>query len=141
MFLVDLSIAPRTNKPSSNLTDVRQSSLQAVPLRPPALMDAAVSSGIDVSAFYGKPAGKKTAEELLDLRHRYGKSGLKLRSVERPRLHAKVLGWDQDDIAITSFNWLSVDPNDQKPLREIGVRIKAARIAEHFLQDFHRAQW
>ncbi|WP_179877555.1 phospholipase D-like domain-containing protein [Rhizobium anhuiense] len=110
------------------------------------LMDAARSSGIDVSVFYGKPAGKEgatrmTAEELLDLRQRYGESGVKLASVERPRLHAKVLGWDRDDIAITSFNWLSVDPNDQKPLREIGLRIKAGRIAEQFLGDFERAQW
>ncbi|UWU27284.1 phospholipase D-like domain-containing protein [Rhizobium sp. WSM1274] len=110
------------------------------------LMDSAKSSGIDVSVFYGKSSGKRgagkmTAEELLDLRQRYGEAGLVLRSVERPRLHAKVLGWDRDEIAITSFNWLSVDPNDQKPLREIGVRIKSNRIAEQFLQDFDRAQW
>ncbi|UVK45672.1 hypothetical protein BPNPMPFG_001229 [Mesorhizobium sp. AR07] len=105
------------------------------------LMDVASSTGIDVLAFYGKPAGKKTAAELLDLREQYGKAGLKLRSVERPRLHAKVLGWDQDDIAISSFNWLSVDPNDQKPLREIGIRIKSGRVAEQFLRDFERAQW
>ncbi|MFA1677986.1 phospholipase D-like domain-containing protein [Rhizobium mongolense] len=105
------------------------------------LMDVAKSTEVAVSAFYGKPAGKKTAAELLDLRERYGEAHLQLRSIERPRLHAKVLGWDDDNLAVTSFNWLSVDPSPHKPLREVGLLIKSNQIAEKFLRDFDLAQW
>jgi phosphatidylserine/phosphatidylglycerophosphate/cardiolipin synthase-like enzyme len=105
------------------------------------LMDVAKNTDVAVSAFYGKPAGRKTAAELLDLRERYGEAHLQLRSIERPRLHAKVLGWDDDNLAVTSFNWLSVDPSPHKPLREIGLLIKSNQIAEKFMRDFELAQW
>lgn len=105
------------------------------------LLDVAKNSKVSVSAFYGKPAGKQTAANLLDLRGMYREDNLNLQSIERPRLHAKVLGWDDDHLAVTSFNWLSVDPSHHKPLREIGVAIKSNQIAEKFMRDFDLAQW
>ncbi len=105
------------------------------------LLDKAKDKNVDVSLFYSKAAGKKTAADLLVLRERYGEMGLSLKSVERPRVHAKVLGWDDDNLVISSFNWLSVDPSDHKPYREIGVHVSYRSIASNFMRDFELAQW
>lgn len=47
-----------------------------------------------------------------------------------PELHAKLLGWDSDDIVITSQNWLSADPSENNPRRELGLHLHAAGIAD-----------
>ena len=53
-----------------------------------------------------------------------------------PRLHAKLLAWDDDALAITSQNWLSADPSDSAPLRELGLFINAPRVADHLITLF-----
>lgn len=105
------------------------------------LLDRAKDKKIDVSLFYGKPAGAKKASDLLALRERYGEVGMTIKAIERPRLHAKVLGWDDDNLVISSFNWLSVDPSEHKPNRELGVYVRSNSIALKFLRDFEVAQW
>ena len=49
----------------------------------------------------------------------------------QPRLHAKVLAWDNDNLAVTSQNWLSADPSDAARRSEIGVFVESNRIADH----------
>jgi cardiolipin synthase len=56
--------------------------------------------------------------------------------VYTPRLHAKLLAWDDDALAITSQNWLSADPSDNAPLREIGVFINAPKVADQVIRLF-----
>jgi cardiolipin synthase A/B len=63
-----------------------------------------------------------------------------IRPIHRPRLHAKVLGWDDDTLAVTSLNWLSADPADAALNREIGVLIEAPKIAENFIRRFDNAR-
>ncbi len=65
-----------------------------------------------------------------------GPSGVKLRPVYIPRLHAKLLAWDDDALAITSQNWLSADPSDNTPLRELGLFINAPRVADQLIMSF-----
>lgn len=47
----------------------------------------------------------------------------------KPEVHAKVLGWDEDDIVITSQNWLSADPSSNHPRREIGIHLSGTGLA------------
>ena len=49
--------------------------------------------------------------------------------IQGSRLHAKLLAWDDDNLVITSQNWLSADPSQANPLREIGIFISAPGIA------------
>jgi cardiolipin synthase A/B len=49
--------------------------------------------------------------------------------IDEPRLHAKILGWDDDFPVVTSQNWLSADPSEANLRREIGIFIHASGIA------------
>jgi hypothetical protein len=49
------------------------------------------------------------------------------------------MGWDDDNLAISSFNWLSADPSEAAPFREIGVLVKAPKIADNFFLRFEAA--
>ena len=51
-----------------------------------------------------------------------------------------MLGWDDDALAVSSFNWLSADPPDLAPFREIGVLVEAPRVVEHFIRLFEQAR-
>jgi hypothetical protein len=63
-------------------------------------------------------------------------AGIRIRAVHNPRLHAEMLGWDDDDLIITSQNWLSADPSDVDPRREIGVFIRSVGIARMTRERF-----
>ncbi|MGA2995115.1 hypothetical protein [Bradyrhizobium sp.] len=62
-----------------------------------------------------------------------GPSGVKLRPVYTPRLHAKLLAWDDDSLAITSQNSLSAD--NAAP-RELGIFINAPKVADQVIRLF-----
>ena len=82
---------------------------------------------IDAAIFYGRPTGPFSGIDGADLTRELAKEGIALKPVHRPRLHAKVLGWDDDALAISSLNWLSADPSDAALYREIGVLIEAPK--------------
>jgi phosphatidylserine/phosphatidylglycerophosphate/cardiolipin synthase-like enzyme len=58
--------------------------------------------------------------------------GVELAPVLKPRIHAKVLCWDDDNIVVTSLNWLSADPSAEYLRAEIGIHIQASGIAKAF---------
>lgn len=58
----------------------------------------------------------------------------------QPRLHAKILAWDDDSLAVTSQNWLSADPSDVARLSEIGVFVESNRIADYLIRRFEHAR-
>lgn len=95
--------------------------------------------GIDASFFYGRTTGPLSGQASADLIRTFAKAGLEVKPIHRPRIHAKVLGWDDDNIAISSFNWLSADPAENKPFREIGLLVTAPNIADNFLCRFESA--
>jgi len=41
--------------------------------------------------------------------------------VRDPRLHAKLLAWDEDALVVTSQNWMSRDPGFSKYSQQLGV--------------------
>jgi hypothetical protein len=48
--------------------------------------------------------------------------------IYEPRLHAKILAWDDDCVVITSQNWLSADPSEAYPRKEIGIFLRASSV-------------
>lgn len=111
---------------------------QPVSLLP--ILSAVKAKNIGALAFYGRTTGVLSGVDGADLIRELSKQGVTIRPVHKPRLHAKVLGWDDNVIAISSLNWLSADPPEAATYREIGVLIEAPRIADHFLQVFENAR-
>jgi phosphatidylserine/phosphatidylglycerophosphate/cardiolipin synthase-like enzyme len=95
--------------------------------------------GIDASFFYGRTTGPLSGAAGADLIRTFAKAGLEVRPIHRPRIHAKVMGWDDDYLAISSFNWLSADPSEIAPFKEIGILVNAPRIADNFVRRFEAA--
>lgn len=101
---------------------------------------AVEANGITASFYYGRTTGPLSGAAAADLVREFSKKGLEIRPIHRPRLHAKVLGWDRNMLAISSLNWLSADPSEAAPDREIGVLVDAPNVAENFLTRFESAQ-
>lgn len=97
---------------------------------------AARSNGITADLYFGKGTETLTGVAAGELMMDLGPSGVKLRPVYIPRLHAKVLAWDDNALAVTSQNWLSGDPADTAPLRELGLFIEAPRLADQLITTF-----
>jgi hypothetical protein len=51
---------------------------------------------------------------------------MQIRQIVDPRMHAKFLGWDDDNVVITSHNLLSADPSSD--FAELGIHLRASGI-------------
>jgi cardiolipin synthase len=93
--------------------------------------NAAASESIDVRMFYGlAPDDDADRDQIQFLIDDHIKRGIEIRHVLAPKLHAKALLWDEDFAVVTSQNWLSADPPEDKPHSEIGVYIHEPGIAK-----------
>jgi hypothetical protein len=101
---------------------------------------AVEANGIAASFYYGRTTGPLSGTAGAELIREFGNRGLNIRPIHQPRLHAKVLSWDRNVLAISSLNWLSADPSEAAPYREIGVLVDAPNVAENFLTRFESAQ-
>lgn len=101
---------------------------------PPAIA-AAKRSGLDINLFYGivNPEMRTGAASLTSAAAR---SGVELRPVLEPRLHAKILAWDDDHLLVTSRNWLSADTGAASPLKEVGLFVQARGAARLVIEQF-----
>jgi phosphatidylserine/phosphatidylglycerophosphate/cardiolipin synthase-like enzyme len=101
---------------------------------PPAIA-AARDRGIDVSVYYGivNPEMRSGAAALTTAATG---AGVVLRPVHEPRLHAKVLAWDDDNLLITSRNWLSADTGMGSRLKEVGLFVQARGAARLVVEQF-----
>lgn len=97
---------------------------------------AARANGVTADLYFGRGTETLSAKAAGELTMDLGPSGVRLRPVYIPRLHAKLLAWDDDALAITSQNWLSADPSDNAPLRELGLFINAPRVADQLIMSF-----
>lgn len=66
----------------------------------------------------------------------YRDAGVMIRAIQKPRVHAKVLSWDDEHLLVTSNNWLSADTSSSTPHRELGVLVSGASAARHFREKF-----
>jgi cardiolipin synthase len=99
---------------------------------------AAVEKNTDLEAriYYGIPSGKGEGVRAAELTMEAGSSGIRVRPVREPRVHAKLLAWDDDYLVISSQNWLSADPSEANKRKEIGVFINAPNVARNTIDYF-----
>lgn len=107
--------------------------------RPAIVVPAAAAvrdRGLEVAAYYGTQSGTVTSSQAATITRSSADMGVKINVVVEPRLHAKVLAWDDDNVLITSQNWLSADPDGSNPRSEIGVLIQGHGLAKHIIEHF-----
>jgi len=94
---------------------------------------AAQKNGIEVRVFYGVAHEEQTATLASPIDHPVSS----VQPVLKLKLHAKILAWDDDDVLITSQNWLSADPGESNIRREIGLMVTAKGIAKAVIDNFN----
>ena len=101
---------------------------------------AAKAKKIGVELYYGRPTGVLSGIDAASLAVEFAREGVNIKPVHKPRLHAKILAWDDNSLAVTSQNWLSADPAEGARRREIGVFVQSNRVADYLLRRFEHAR-
>lgn len=91
---------------------------------------AIAANAVDALVLYGRASGPIDGGQAASMTLDGHASGLKVRRVYDPRMHAKFLLWDDGDLLITSQNLLSADP--VSPWAEVGIHLKGAAVAREF---------
>jgi cardiolipin synthase len=94
---------------------------------------AAQANDIDVHLYYGKVTGNDGGTAAATMARSAQGEGMRVTHVLKPRLHAKFLAWDDDNVVVTSQNWLSADPPDDLPFSEIGVFLSGPGLARELV--------
>lgn len=105
-----------------------------------ALAASARVNAVRPEVYYGRVSGPVTTKDAAGEIVRMDGEGVSLTPIRQPRIHAKVLCWDDDDLVVTSLNWLSADPPMDNVRHEIGVHIHARNIANQFRTRFETAR-
>lgn len=103
-------------------------------------LSAAKEKGVAVSLFYGRPTGRLSGHDVAALALDLKKSGVDIRPVHRPRLHAKAVAWDDNALAVSSLNWLSADPSETALRTELGIFVEMNKLADLFVRRFEHAR-
>jgi cardiolipin synthase len=101
---------------------------------------AAKAGQVKAQLYYGRPTGVLSGVDAASLTREFVRQGVAIVPIHHPRLHAKILAWDDNSIAVTSQNWLSADPAEGALRREIGVFIESNRIADYLIRRFEHAR-
>jgi cardiolipin synthase len=91
---------------------------------------------IEATIYFGVATGSVSVGEAKRLTESAAEGGVDIRPISEPRLHAKILAWDDDYLVLTSQNWLSADPSEANFRREIGVFVHAKGAARHIVERF-----
>jgi len=101
---------------------------------------AAKQRGVDIKLYYGEPSGPVKPRDATAAQVTYREQGVSLEAVRTPRIHAKLLLWDKDNVVVSSLNWLSADTHTGNPRQEIGIAISRPNIADYLRGEFERAK-
>lgn len=101
------------------------------------LISAASKKGIASEVYYCRLTSPVKAASGARLVSDAGAAGVEISPVESPRVHAKVLAWDNDYLLVSSLNWLSADQVQLSGLKELGVFVDAPGVASNFVNNFH----
>lgn len=93
-------------------------------------------NGIEARVFYGVASDGPVGASNLPNDHPVPS----VQPILTPKLHAKILAWDDDHVLITSQNWLSADPGESNVRREIGLMVSAKGIAKAVIDNFDAAR-
>jgi cardiolipin synthase len=100
------------------------------------LISAVSDKRLDAKVYYCRrtlPLKAKTEKQLIE---EAGSHGVSVSLIESPRLHAKVLAWDNNSVVISSLNWLSADQSDLESLKEIGIWLEGQDLAKALIDNF-----
>ncbi|OSI69636.1 hypothetical protein BSZ21_13040 [Bradyrhizobium canariense] len=100
------------------------------------VMAAAKNSGVNVQVYFGQASEKGDGTKAADLTMEAKDVGVRISPVFEPKVHAKILAWDDDFLVISSQNWLSADPGEGNLRREIGLYLRAPGIARRAIDKF-----
>jgi phosphatidylserine/phosphatidylglycerophosphate/cardiolipin synthase-like enzyme len=106
--------------------------------RPGALMPLAQACAprtMQARIFYSLLQGIRRADESQFMRDAAARN-IRLRPIRNPKVHAKILAWDENSAVITSQNWLSADPGPCTLATELGVAVEAPWIAKILRERF-----
>jgi hypothetical protein len=104
------------------------------------LAAAAGAHGVVPIVYYGRLNKPVTQADAVTETEQMRGAGVELAPILKPRIHAKVLCWDNDDIVVSSLNWLSADPSADYLRAEIGIHIHAKDVAKVFREKLSAAR-
>jgi hypothetical protein len=95
---------------------------------------------VKAQLYYGRPTGVLSGVDAAGLAMEFARQGVAITPIHYPRLHAKILAWDDNAIAVTSQNWLSADPAEGALRREIGIFVESNKVADWVIGRFEHAR-
>ncbi|WP_175949732.1 phospholipase D-like domain-containing protein [Burkholderia vietnamiensis] len=90
---------------------------------------------VNVQLYYGRFDGADDGTVAAALERRAMSEGVKFDQILDPRLHAKILAWDDDSVVVSSQNWLSADPGDDGHTSEIGIALSGKGLAKELVSQ------
>ncbi|MGZ8271565.1 MAG: phospholipase D-like domain-containing protein [Methylophilus sp.] len=94
---------------------------------------------IDVTIYYGRTSGHDEGIQVIKQIDTAKTDGIAINQILEPRVHAKFLAWDDNDIVITSQNWLSSDPPESNNFSEIGIFLSGNGLARELIEKTKHA--
>ena len=136
----DLVLLARDNAQKRIVVTSHRLGIAGKPIVITPALSAARAKSVSCSLYYGRATGPLSGLDAASLTAELNKTGVSVRPVHRPRLHAKVLAWDDHSLAVTSTNRLSADPINSAFRREIGIYVEQNRLADTFIRRFDLAK-
>jgi cardiolipin synthase A/B len=99
-------------------------------------MAAAENRSLDVKIYLGQPGAEGDGVRAADMTIEAAGAGVRIEPIYQPRVHAKILAWDNDFVVISSQNWLSADPSESNPRGEMGVFLHAPGAGRRVIERF-----
>jgi cardiolipin synthase A/B len=99
-------------------------------------MAAAANRPVDIKIYFGLPAQEGDGLRAADMTIEAAGAGIRIEPIYQPKVHAKLLAWDNDFFVISSQNWLSADPSESNPRREMGLFIHAPGAGRRVIERF-----
>jgi len=105
------------------------------PILTPLISSMKSNGALDIHMYYSSLSGGISAQQLSEVSDSLTDNGIFLLKKKDPISHAKILSWDDDNILITSLNWLSASA-DGNPYDEMGVFIEKKNIFSTVSKNF-----
>ncbi|ATP10511.1 hypothetical protein CF134_04985 [Aeromonas salmonicida] len=97
------------------------------PILTPIISSIKDNSSLDINMYYSSPSGGINTHQLEEISKSLKNNGIILEKKKDPISHAKILSWDNDNVLITSLNWLSASAYGY-PYDELGIYIEKKDI-------------
>jgi hypothetical protein len=90
---------------------------------------------LNVRVAYGRSSGGMKNRDAKDLKGSYESLGFEVVKADDPQIHGKFISWDNDNLVISSLNWLSASSKGDF-FGELGVYVRGAGYAKALRESF-----